>query len=87
MPIGQFSNGHQWRQREVWAAGQPFELRSCTICHRSLAKSVGTERWQAVHVRLIQFDFLDAETTERWLSEKCPGHTTEDTSLRYGWNT
>jgi hypothetical protein len=84
MAIGQFSDGHHWRQREVWAAGQPFVLRSCTICHRDLVKRVGTERWQAVHVRSIRFEFLDAETTERWLSEKCPGRplSTQASSLR-----
>jgi len=31
------------------------------------------EGWRAVHVGLLDFDFLDQETGRRWLSEECPG--------------
>jgi hypothetical protein len=29
--------------------------------------------WRAVHVGVLSLDFLDDETTERWVSEDCPG--------------
>src|SRR5262249_32281210 len=84
MAIDEFWDGHNWLQRVVRVRDQTFLHRRCTICHRDLATSVETGRWQAVHVGIFQFDFLDAQTTERWISEECPGQPlpTEANELR-----
>ena len=68
-----FETGHDWRERTVWISGRLFLHRKCQVCGRDFVASQEEPRWRAVHVGLTQFDFLDDEITEQWMSEKCPG--------------
>jgi hypothetical protein len=71
--VGNLGSGHDWRERKVWLSGKLFLHLKCHTCRRGFVASQQEPRWRAVHVGLIQFEFLDDEITEQWMSEKCPG--------------
>jgi hypothetical protein len=67
------STTHMWSEQRVSIKGRPFLHRRCQICERDFAKLLVEEEWRAVHVGVLSLDFLDDETTQRWVSEDCPG--------------
>ena len=67
------STTHLWSQRKVSVKGRPFFHRRCEICGRDLARALIERKWRAIHVGLLSLDFLDDETSQRWVSEDCPG--------------
>ena len=78
--VGNFGTGHDWCKRQVWLSGKLFRHLKCHTCGRDFVATREEPRWRAVHVGLTQFDFLDDEITEQWMSEKCPGEV-----LRNDW--
>src|SRR5262249_25763574 len=67
------STTHLWSEQRVSIKGRPFFHRRCQICERDFARPLVEEEWRAVHVGVLSLDFLDDETTQRWVSEDCPG--------------
>jgi hypothetical protein len=67
------SNNHLWSEQKVSIKGRPFLHRRCQVCERDFARAVVEREWRAVHVGVLSLDFLDDETTQRWVSEDCPG--------------
>src|SRR5262245_19485861 len=67
------SNTHLWSEQQVSIKGRTFFHRRCQICGRDFARALDEGEWRAVHVGLLVFDFLDEVTTQRWVSEDCPG--------------
>jgi hypothetical protein len=67
------STTHLWYEQQVTLDGRTFFHRQCKICGRDFVRSLDEEEWRAVHVGIVKFDFLDEETTRRWVSEDCPG--------------
>jgi hypothetical protein len=71
-------NGHDLvADREVKIAGEMYKHRRCERCRRDFIILPGGSEWTAVHVGLLEFTPLDAETNRRWLSEECPGASPE----------
>jgi hypothetical protein len=68
------STTHLWSEQKVSIKGRPFLHRRCQVCERDFARALVDKTWQAVHVGFLSLDFLDDETTQRWVSEDCPGH-------------
>jgi hypothetical protein len=66
------SDSHQWVHRKVEIDGKTLFHRQCTACGRDFVMGAETGGWRAVHVGLFEFDFLDEETDERWVSAECP---------------
>ena len=66
------STTHLWSEQQVSINGRTFFHRQCAICRRDFARSWDEGEW-AVHVGVLRYDFLDDETTNRWISEDCPG--------------
>jgi hypothetical protein len=84
-------NFHRWRNRSGRQVrrepGKPLLHRVCVACGRDFVDDLSsTERFAVVS--LFQFDRLADETTERWLSERCPGRRlpgdNADRETRYG---
>jgi hypothetical protein len=73
MGQGPISRGHRWRVREVRMDDEIYVHRQCLVCRRDLVRPPDVGVWKAVHVGGLRFDFLDEETTRRWLTEECPG--------------
>jgi len=65
--------GHMWRVRELRLSGQTYLHRHCLRCQRDLVLQRHSTEWKAVHVGAFRFDYLDYETSSRWLREDCPG--------------
>jgi hypothetical protein len=65
--------GHAWRSRKLSLQGETYVHRQCLRCRRDLVQPPGSLQWKAVHVGGFRFDFLNEETSERWLAENCPG--------------
>jgi len=68
-----FSTNHSWSRRQIQIDGRSFFHRQCLVCRRSFARPTDDPEWRAVHVGVLSLDFLDDETTERWMSETCTG--------------
>jgi hypothetical protein len=73
--MGQYhlSTAHLWAEQQITIAECTFFHRQCRLCGRDFVKSLDDGEWRAVHVGVLKFDFLDEETTRRWVSEECPG--------------
>jgi len=69
-----FSTNHSWFRRQVQIDGRSFFHQQCPVCGRDFARPTDDPEWRAVQVGILSFDFLDDETTQRWVSEDCPGH-------------
>lgn len=67
------STTHLWSEQQVSINRRTFFHRQCQICDRDFARSRDDGEWRAVHVGVLSLDFLDDETTKRWVSEDCPG--------------
>jgi hypothetical protein len=67
------STSHRWSRRQVQIDGRTFFHRQCLVCRRDFARPSDDGEWRAVHVGVLSLDFLDDETTRRWVSEDCPG--------------
>lgn len=68
-----FSTNHSWVRRPIQIDGRSFFHRQCLVCGRDFARPVDHPEWRAVQVCVLGLDFLDDETTQRWVSELCPG--------------
>ena len=68
-----FSTNHSWLRRPIQIDGRSFFHRQCLVCRRNFARPTDDPEWRAVHVGPLSLDFLDAATTQRWVSEICPG--------------
>ena len=68
-----FSTNHSWLRRPIQINGRTFFHRQCLVCRRNFARLEDDPEWRAVHVGVLNLDFLDDETTQRWVSELCPG--------------
>ena len=73
MASTQHSSNHHWIRRKVEVKGKAVFHRQCVACRRDFVIDAPSDGWRAVHVGLLNFDFLDEETSGRWLSEECPG--------------
>ncbi|MBV8224818.1 MAG: hypothetical protein JO232_06485 [Verrucomicrobia bacterium] len=67
------STTHLWFEQKVSIKGRPFLHRRCKVCERDFARALVDRKWRAVHVGVLSLDFLDDATTQRWVSEDCPG--------------
>ena len=67
------STTHLWAEQQVSIRGRTFFHRQCQVCDRDFVRSLDDGEWRAVHVGALSLDFLDDETTQRWVSEDCPG--------------
>jgi len=67
------STTHLWAEQQVSIRGRTFFHRQCQVCDRDFVRSLDDGEWRAVHVGVLSLDFLDDETTQRWVSEDCPG--------------
>jgi hypothetical protein len=68
------STTHLWSEQQVIIDHRTFFHRQCQICDRDFVRALDEGEWRAVHVGGLRFDFLNEETTRRWVSEDCPGH-------------
>ena len=73
-----YSSNHHWIRRKVEVEGKSVFHRQCVACRRDFIMDADARCWRAVHVGLLGFDFLDDETTRRWLSQECPGRQLPD---------
>ena len=64
---------HLWSEQQVTIDHRTFFHRQCQICDRDFVRALDEGEWRAVHVEGLRFDFLNEETTRRWVSEDCPG--------------
>lgn len=64
---------HKWIRNLIMIADRIVFHRQCERCGRDLAMSVDDGEWRAVHVGALDFDFLDDQTTRRWIEGDCPG--------------
>ena len=69
------ARGHMWRVRELRLGEETYLHRHCLNCQRDLVLHRSTTAWKAVHLGAFRFDYLDEETSLRWLTEDCPGET------------
>jgi hypothetical protein len=69
----QLSGSHHWARRKVRIGGKTFFHRQCIACRRDFVISGSTGGWQAAHIGLLGFDFLDEQTNRKWVSNECPG--------------
>jgi len=67
------STAHLWSEQQVTIDHRTFFHRQCQICDGDFVRALGEGEWRAVHVGGLRFDFLNEETTRRWVSEDCPG--------------
>jgi hypothetical protein len=67
------SYNHHWMRRKLTIKGKTVFHRQCLVCGRDFIIDCPAEGWRAVHVGLLDFDFLDEETNRRWIFEDCPG--------------
>jgi len=67
------STTHLWAEQQVSVRGRTFFQRQCQVCDRNFVRPLDDEEWRPVHTDVLSFDFLDDETTQRWVSEDCPG--------------
>ena len=68
--------GHQWpqpRARRVRISYGEVVQRHCSRCGRDFIGVISSGECHAVLVSVSSFFQLDAEVTERWLNEPCPG--------------
>jgi hypothetical protein len=65
-------DSHSWARLKFKIDGRIFFHRQCKTCRRDFVMT-GDRDWGAAHVGLLGFDFLDEETSRRWLSEQCLG--------------
>jgi hypothetical protein len=82
-----FNGGHEWTIRDLIVSDVRYFHRQCRKCRRDLAMTVEENCWHAVHVGLLQFDYLNEETTTRWIAEQCPGYPLPDEAneIRLRW--
>jgi hypothetical protein len=64
---------HLVRDRDIKLGGKVFKQRQCSRCRRNFVIPPDSTEWAVVHVGIFKFDLLDGETSQRWLSQKCPG--------------
>jgi uncharacterized cysteine cluster protein YcgN (CxxCxxCC family) len=67
------STTHLWSEEQVTIDRRTFFHRQCQVCGRDFARSLDDGEWRAVYVGGLRCDFLNDETTRRWVSEDCPG--------------
>jgi hypothetical protein len=67
------STTHLWSEQQTSIDGRTFVHRQCRVCSRDFVRSLEDGEWRAVHVGVLKFDFLDEETSGRWVSEDCHG--------------
>jgi hypothetical protein len=73
MTRAHLSYNHHWIRRKVEIGGKTIFHRQCIACGRDFVIDGYSGGWRAVHVGLLDFDFLDEQTSRRWVSEECPG--------------
>lgn len=64
---------HHWAHRRVEVKGKTIFHRQCITCRRDFVWDSNGAGWRAVHVGLLDFNFLDEKSSQGWLSEDCPG--------------
>jgi hypothetical protein len=69
------AHGHMWRVRELRMGEETYLHRHCLYCQRDLVLHRRSTEWKAAHLGAFRFDYLDEETSFRWLIEDCPGKT------------
>ena len=67
------AHGHLWRVRELRVDEETYLHRHCLHCQRDLILHRRSTEWKAAHLGAFRFDYLDEETSLRWLIEDCPG--------------
>jgi hypothetical protein len=71
--LSDLSTTHRWWKREVQIDHRTILHWHCKICGRDFTRPRTDSEWKAVHVGGLNFDLLDEETTQRWVSQDCPG--------------
>ena len=66
------STTHLWAEQQVSIDGRTYLHRQCRVCGRDFVRYLNDGEWLTVHLGFLKFDFLDEETTRRWVSEECP---------------
>jgi hypothetical protein len=74
MALQNLSDSHKWSRQQVRLNGVTYTHWQCLTCRRDFVRpSMDGGEWRAVHVGGLGFDYLDEDTTRRWVSEECSG--------------
>ncbi len=66
-------SSNEGRSRAVQLDGQTHFHMHCERCQRDFVRQSEVAEWKAAHLGIFEFNLLDEATSQRWVSERCPG--------------